>query len=52
MRHNLGRNSTASVEAGKFKITWDGAATTALLLAGVLMLMIGFLAFAVTHQII
>jgi hypothetical protein len=44
--------STANIEAGPIKARWEGPATMALLVGGVLMLMLGFFAFVYSHQIL
>ena len=44
--------SSASLEAGPLKVQWEGAATIALLVAGVLLLMLATLAFVHSHQIL
>jgi hypothetical protein len=44
--------STANIELGNVKVSWDGAATMALIVAGLLMLILGVLAYLLTHQII
>jgi hypothetical protein len=49
--HFRGRSS-ATIEAGPLKVSWDGAATMALLVVGVFMMMIGFYAFVFRNQII
>jgi len=44
--------SSADVGAGPVKVKWEGPASLALFVAGVLMLIIGLFAFFESHQII
>jgi hypothetical protein len=49
--HLRGRSS-ANIELGNVKVSWDGAATMALIVAGLLMIILGVLAYLMTQQII
>jgi Co/Zn/Cd efflux system component len=44
--------STASIELGHVKVSWDGALTVGLIVAGLLMIILGVFAYLFTHQII
>ena len=52
--HSRGGSSanSANIEAGPLKVRWEGAATMALLVAGVLMLMLALLAFMYSRQVL
>jgi hypothetical protein len=49
--HSRGESS-ANIEAGPLKVRWEGAATMALLVAGVLMLMLALFAFVYSRQVL